>query len=142
MVTCRGLRLSLLVTLASLSIGDGILHLLYGYPWFGSWSWFTYSGMFAIQWFGYKRLNIAEQKPPSFVLVILLATIGYWLWTNFGTWWLGGLYPHTVQGIIACYTMALPFLSWSLLGNLVWSGIILGLFGYVLEWHQIIARKY
>jgi hypothetical protein len=38
--------------------------------------------------------------------------------TNFGVWMSGSLYPLTVDGLVACYTMALPFLWKSLAGDL------------------------
>lgn len=38
--------------------------------------------------------------------------------TNFGVWMSGSLYPLTVEGFVACYTMALPFLWKTLAGDL------------------------
>lgn len=49
----------------------------------------------------------------------LLGTVFFYAWTNFGVWHIGGLYPHTMQGLVNCYVMALPFLRNQLLGNLV-----------------------
>jgi hypothetical protein len=38
--------------------------------------------------------------------------------TNFGVWMSGSLYPQTADGLVACYTMALPFLWKTLAGDL------------------------
>lgn len=38
--------------------------------------------------------------------------------TNFGVWMSGSLYPLTVEGLAACYAMALPFLWKTLAGDL------------------------
>ncbi len=77
-------------------------------PYWGDWSWFTYSGLLLI--------NIAQfKKSPTFSL--FNASIIYWVWSNFGTWVQTSLYPHTATGLLQCYWMALPFLQQALLGT-------------------------
>ena len=39
----------------------------------------------------------------------------YDIWTNFGCWL--GWYPHTVNGLATCFTVALPFTLWHLLST-------------------------
>lgn len=46
-------------------------------------------------------------------------TLFFYLWTNFGVWHIGGLYPHTVDGLVLSYVNGLPFLRNQLLGNLL-----------------------
>jgi hypothetical protein len=45
----------------------------------------------------------------------------FFLVSNFGVWMEGWLYPRTWAGLIECYTMALPFLRNSLLGDVIFS---------------------
>lgn len=47
------------------------------------------------------------------------ATLFFYLWTNFGVWHIGGLYPPTLDGLLLSYINALPFLRNQLLGNLL-----------------------
>ena len=39
----------------------------------------------------------------------------YDIWTNFGCWLMW--YPHTLEGLILCYTLAIPFTLWHLLST-------------------------
>ena len=50
--------------------------------------------------------------------------------TNFGVWLSSGYYPKNIEGILACYTMALPFLGNTIGGSLFYSAVIFG--GYEL----------
>lgn len=34
----------------------------------------------------------------------------FYFYTNFGVWLMGGLYPHTLAGLVRSYAMGLPFL--------------------------------
>jgi hypothetical protein len=49
---------------------------------------------------------------------ILTSSIVFFIISNFGAWVLG--YPHTIDGLIMCYTMAIPFFGYSILGDLFW----------------------
>lgn len=45
----------------------------------------------------------------------------FFLWTNLGVWLLGdgSFYPHTWQGLMTCYAMALPFFRATLISGMV-----------------------
>lgn len=58
------------------------------------------------------------------MMTACLATVAYWIWTNFGTWLIEGLYPHTLTGFVSCYTLALPFLANSLAASIAWCATI------------------
>lgn len=49
----------------------------------------------------------------------ILGNIFFYLWTNFGVWHIGGLYPRTWDGLLASYLMGLPFLKLQLLSTLL-----------------------
>lgn len=52
------------------------------------------------------------------------ATLFFWVWTNAGTWWMSGLYPHDQIGLLDCYVLAWPFLENAVLGTLFWFGVM------------------
>ena len=47
----------------------------------------------------------------------------FFLITNFGVWSMGS-YGYTFEGLIACYTLAIPFFGNTLIGTLVFSSAI------------------
>lgn len=47
----------------------------------------------------------------------------FFLITNFGVW-LSGMYSLTTTGLIECYTLALPFFTYSLISTILFSTII------------------
>jgi hypothetical protein len=53
----------------------------------------------------------------------LLGASLFFIITNFGVWSLGS-YGYNLKGLITCYTLALPFFSYSLISTLVFSAII------------------
>ena len=50
------------------------------------------------------------------VTSILLSSMIFFIVSNFGVWVLG--YPHTFDGLMLCYTMAIPFFGYSIIGDL------------------------
>jgi len=53
----------------------------------------------------------------------LIGACLFYLITNFGVWSLGS-YGYTSQGFITCYTLALPFFSYSLISTFIFSAVI------------------
>ena len=47
--------------------------------------------------------------------------------TNFGVWTLGS-YGYTIEGFLLCYTLAIPFFTYSLISTFIFSGIIEGIY--------------
>ena len=57
----------------------------------------------------------------------LLGACSFFIITNFGVWTLGS-YTYTFQGLLVCYTLAIPFFTYSLISTFVFSGIIESIF--------------
>lgn len=72
------------------------------------------------------------------VFGVLGGSLTFYLISNFGVWLQGGLYAHTWAGLVECYTMALPFLRNTLVGDLVYSSILFG--AYAMAQHSWAAR--
>ena len=56
----------------------------------------------------------------------LASSLVFYLATNFATWLLTNLYPHTAEGLLACYVAALPFFRWMPVGDVVWTLALVG----------------
>jgi len=81
---------------------------------------FTWSGFVLLGLLGYsakKRLPLTVKS----ILPVMGLGIGgvllYDLWTNFGCWLMW--YPATLDGLLYCYILALPFTAWHLLSTLL-----------------------
>ena len=59
----------------------------------------------------------------------LLGACIFFVITNFGVWSVG-FYEHTINGLILCYTLAIPFFTYTLVSTLIFSGIIEGIYGF------------
>lgn len=72
--------------------------------------------------------------------VSLVSSVIFFIISNFGVWISGGLYPQTVDGLIRCFVMALPFFQWTVAGDVIYS---LGFFGlYALAENRGVAGKF
>ena len=71
----------------------------------------------AMAWIGgLLRSNLGVLR---FVGCSVTGSTVYFLISNFGVWLGWGLYPHTREGLIACYVAALPYYRTSSLSTLV-----------------------
>lgn len=61
----------------------------------------------------------------------LSASAIFFIISNLGVWISGTMYPPTFEGLIACYTAALPFLHTTIIGDLVYTGALFGGFEYL-----------
>lgn len=95
-------------------------------------------GSFALT--GVIGLWLKSHKSVKWVLgSALFSSVLFFIITNFGVWappsnW----YPHTLNGLIQSYTLAIPFFRNSLIGDVGYTIVLFG--GYELI--QIIVRKY
>lgn len=124
-----GKAAALVMTVASLLLSNAYFSMLYHYAFFSITSLFMYSGFIAITLLGKSVTKNATLK--SVFPVVLMASVGYWLWTNFGVW-LQGSYPMSVSGLMTCFAMALPFLKNALIGDIAWMVVIFGLLDKML----------
>lgn len=103
---------------------------------------FTWSGYLIIGFLGY--LSNLRGKILKAVGAGLLASIFFYLWTNFGVWALDswGMYPRTLVGLINCYIMGLPFLKMNLLGNLFFVPVSFGAVEMIKSFYASKSRNF
>ena len=85
---------------------------------------FTWGTFAAIAFLSSKYLR----KVTAFSVVgaSVGASLLFYLVTNFAVWLQGDMYPMTLQGLMHCYYMAIPFFRGTLFGDLVYSGLLFG----------------
>ena len=69
--------------------------------------------------------NRRRLRPMGMVACGVLPSIFFFIVTNFAVWYGGGLYPLTWAGFVTCFTQAIPFYHFTLLGDLLFVGIAL-----------------
>lgn len=83
---------------------------------------FTWSGFAFVGILGYSlrdKVNFSAKSVGILTAGGISGVLLFFLWTNFGWWLITPYYPHTFDGLIACYVMGLPFLYSQLLTNLI-----------------------
>tara|TARA_B110000444_G_C18397347_1_gene392107 strand:- start:68 stop:553 length:486 start_codon:yes stop_codon:yes gene_type:complete len=66
----------------------------------------------------------------------LIGALMFFVITNFGVWSLGS-YGYTFEGLIVCYTLAIPFFGYTVISTIIFSG----LFETFLQ-RKILFKKY
>jgi hypothetical protein len=56
----------------------------------------------------------------------LASSILFFAVSNFGTWVVSGMYPHSVAGLASCYVAAIPFFQNTVAGDLFYSALMFG----------------
>ena len=80
-------------------------------------------------------LMVRKNKKLSTALSgAILGSVIFYLMTNGAVWAFGSLYPHTAAGLLQSYFMAIPFFRNSLLGDLFYTGALVGAYETVLIW--------
>jgi len=83
---------------------------------------FVYGAFILVSYIGFVSKKIK-------ITTILLSSISFFIITNFGVWLLG--YPKTLNGLLECYTLAIPFFRNSLIGDFLFSGLMYYGFEYI-----------
>lgn len=123
----RNLWVAALVPVAIMALSDLVL------GWHSS-ALFTYAGMLATAFIG--RGLIREVSVVRLGTAAFLSSAAFFLISNFGVW-TGGYYGYTLEGLVTCYVVAIPFWGMSLIGDLGSTAVLFGL--YVLGRNTFVA---
>jgi hypothetical protein len=69
-----------------------------------------------------RRFRISRMLVPA----VLSCSLIFFVTTNFAVWAFSGIYAADLQGLVQCYIAALPFLQYTVAGDLVWAAILFG----------------
>lgn len=98
----------------------------------------VYSSFFLISLTGlYLRNNISFK---NVFVYSLFSSFLFYIVTNFGVWVSTNMYSKDLQGLLECYTLALPFLRNTLIGDILYSGILFGGFN-ILKKHSFFSGQ-
>ena len=73
---------------------------------------------------------------------ILFSSIIFFIISNFGVWMNGMLYPKTIQGLIDCYTMAIPFCQATFLSDMIYTSMFFSAMYVYGSYNDQIANRF
>ncbi len=135
--TFRSKRDSVLVPLAAVLLSDyAVIHLTYHgqYAWFSPYTWTGFLLVGLLGWTLRNKLTVVRVVGAS-----LAGSVAFFLVSNFGVWVGWKLYPPTFGGLVDCYVAALPFFRNSLVGDLVYAGLMFGTYAWLRHSRQAVA---
>ena len=80
---------------------------------------FVYLSFALITWMGQQKNRVTPK-------LVLLGSVLFFLISNLGVWLL--YYPKTIDGLLTCFTLAIPFFATSLMGDVFYSIVLV--FGF------------
>ena len=119
----------MLAPMAALMVTDVVLTVAfyhYSFLWqsyLATWAW--YAGAMVL-----GRVLLRDKTTVArLASAIIIGPTSFFLVSNFGYWLATQEYPHTAQGLIACYAAALPFhgLANDLLSTAIVAGLVFGI---------------
>jgi hypothetical protein len=95
----------------------------------------SFIGMTAIGFWMRNRQNWSNLAGASLASAIL-----FFLVSNFGAWMYNPL-PKTFSGLLTTYELGIPFFSFNLLGNLLYTFLFFGIFYYITSANPKLAKE-
>lgn len=129
-----GVKKSMIVLFTTMLIADSVkgLH---------SVMWATYGSLFLTILIG--KFIASKQNTRWIVGGALLSSVLFFVVTNFAVWLAPNfMYEKTISGLLACYTMAIPFFRNSIVGDMVYTALFFGGFELVrlIKYKHLLIR--
>lgn len=109
--------LALVAPLAAMILSDAVIGFYSGF-------WITYLAVALIVLVG--SLALSRVSVLRVGVAAVASSVLFFLVSNFGTWALSGMYPHTIPGLSACYVAAIPFFQNTIAGDLFYATLLFG----------------
>lgn len=123
--------LSLGLSIAILFITDSIIGFYDGF-------WVVYIAFALSVVLGWMISN--KQNVRSITAASIASAVLFYIISNFGVWAGGGMYPMTGAGLGVCYIKALPFFYNGLLSQLLYGGLLFGIYHAIRMWKPSLVK--
>ncbi len=100
------------------------------FTWFGEGIAYLYGAYILMALVGTQLFKKAVNVPLVFGGAISSSVL-FFLISNFGCWIGSTMYSQDLTGLIACYTAGIPFFQGTLIGDLLFSGVLFGSFALI-----------
>jgi hypothetical protein len=119
---------AVIVPFLALFLSDLVLNNIIYKSYFTQFQWFTsgwmYLALAAVIGVGFLRLR--QISPRNIILASILGSIVFFLISNIWSWQWDPMYTKDAAGLITAYVAGLPFLGYSIAGDLFYSTILFG----------------
>ncbi len=105
--------------------------------WLGAYDWRVMAVVYAALALPACAYPWLKSRPSAVTVgsTAIGAGLVFFVATNAAVWAFGTMYPHTIAGLLACFAAALPFLKFTLLGNLFYTAVFFG------AWRWLVVRS-
>ncbi len=125
-------KIAFLIPISAMLISDLILG-------FHSTMWAVYLSFALIVLIGFSLKN--SKKISSVLLASISSSVLFFMITNFAVWISGGIYPLNLLGLGECFTAAIPFFHYTMLGDLFYVGVFFGVFEFMQYKFPVLAES-
>jgi len=120
------------ITLGGLLLSDLILQMQTGNALYASRIW-DYVAIAAVIVLASIILKSKNKSWPRLGLTVLSGSLVFFFLSNFGVWAGGTMYSMDIEGLLTCYKMGIPFYRGTLLGDVLFTGLFVGIYELVLS---------
>lgn len=103
----------------------------------GFYSWKMMAAVY-LSFLAMVGIGLLVRKNKKFSTILggtLLGSVLFFVVTNAAVWAFGTMYPHTIEGLMSSYAMGIPFFKNTLMGDLFYTGVLVGSMEAVLFWN-------
>jgi hypothetical protein len=121
-------------------LGDAIMEIMHPGQGFYPDIVFVYASFLLITLLGMQIKDTS--KPLRIASFSILGSLAFFFITNFGVWAVNASvqYSRSLQGLMDCYALAVPFFRSTLISDLLYSGIFFGVY-YLATRRQLAASR-
>ena len=134
-----------LIPIAAMWLSDLLLNNIVYAEYFDRFVWFYSGALFTYGAFALIVLmatfTLRNVRVPQLLFSALGASVIFFIVSNFGVWFSTDMYPKTLAGLGACYLAGIPFFKNTVLGDLVYSAALFGLFEVSLSWFPVLRTR-
>lgn len=102
-------------------------------------NWEVYMAIAAVV--GVAFLILKKVTLPRLIGASLLASVLFFLITNFLVWLTSGMYVKSMAGLVECFTMAIPFFRNTLTGDMIFSLSLFGIYELAATRYPLLKAK-
>ena len=99
---------------------------------FYSYQFVIYSSILAIALVAPMRKNYARLG-----IMAVGGSVWFFITTNFAEWMIWDYYPKTIEGLITCYTLAIPFFKNTLISTCLFTGLLT----FSIKYLEVVYKK-